>query len=159
MPPVSFTEWKIDQPPGTGGAQYFGPEPFFRNSTDALRSMWRRTPDAEYPDGYLGTITNRRDRTLNAVTRQNQRSYQRGVHKGERIDQSDYLWPAEFNPMTGLEFQARGEKFAPQGMEPIRLTNDGKVGPRGIPRGGFALPRVVDPARAAQLRRLAPAFR
>jgi hypothetical protein len=156
----SFTQWREGQPSGMGVELHMGPEPFFRDGLDAMRSMWRRTPDATYPDGYLGTITNRReDRVMRAVTRQNQRSYQRGVHKGERIDQSDYFWPPEFNPQTGIMLQAAGMKYSPAGVEPIVLTNDGKVGPRGIPRGVEAVNDGIDLARAAQLKRLAPGWR
>src|SRR5688500_16168090 len=97
----TFTPWLKLSPyqvgvpgaPTTGGggspvATPGGPQPFFRDAQDERRSMWRRTPDAQYPDGYLGTIPSRRgDRILDTLkSRQNQRSYQRGVHKGERID-------------------------------------------------------------------------
>jgi hypothetical protein len=68
-----------------------------------------RAPQAEYPDGYLGTIRTRRDdkgkpyamsdTVLDSLkNRQNQRAYQRGVHKGERIDAANYMWPANLEP-------------------------------------------------------------
>src|SRR5206468_7107201 len=83
----------------------------FRDALDSARTpMGQRVPQAQYPDGYLGTIQSRReDRILDKVKqRLNDRSYQRGVHKGERIDPSDYYWPDEVNPQVGLEYEARG---------------------------------------------------
>jgi hypothetical protein len=73
---------------------------------DFLRLGVGRTPSAEYPDGYLGTIRSRRDDRGNGTdtvldslkNRQNQRAYQRGVHKGERIDPAQYMWPENLEP-------------------------------------------------------------
>jgi hypothetical protein len=161
-------------------ADSYGPQPFFRDELDAFRSMWRRTPEGQYPDGYLGTITARRDdkllRTLRS--RETQRSYQRGVHKGERIDPGDYIWPEQFNLESGLKREATtGLRYAPPGggMQPAVLTNYGKtsnqpyqrpfeegrngMAPRGVPSGFTNWPQPpqqIDPARAAQLARLAP---
>lgn len=113
---------------GGGGHQVVG----YRNVLDARRSVGdpnARTPSAAYPDGYLGTINGRRDdRLLKSVqSRLTQRSYQRGVHKGERVDPGDYRWTAEVNPMAGLEAQARGERWAPSGSPTERLAHMGKV--------------------------------
>jgi hypothetical protein len=66
-----------------------------RGDLDFLRLGVGRTPSAEYPDGYLGTMRSRRDdrgmptdTLLDSLkSRQNQRGYQRGVHKGEVLDQ------------------------------------------------------------------------
>lgn len=80
-----------------------------RSSMDFARMGVGRAPQAEYPDGYLGTIRSRRDdkgkpysvgdTVLDSLkNRQNQRAYQRGVHKGERIDQAQYLWPEGMEP-------------------------------------------------------------
>jgi len=133
------------------------PEPFFRDDLDFQRSMYRRVPSAEYPDGYLGTIRTRRDdRLLQDVQRRvNQRSYQRGVHKGERIDPGDYFWPPEFTPMTGLEMQAAGVRYAPSQtlIERAAMTER-----QMIPRGSQSLVEV-SPERQEQLRRLAPTWR
>jgi hypothetical protein len=85
-----------------------------RDSLDHLRLGIGRTPEAEYPDGYLGTIRSRRDDrgrpnsasdvVLDSLkSRQNQRGYQRGVHKGERIDASGYMWPANLKPDRRLK--------------------------------------------------------
>lgn len=158
--------------PSTDGMFYMGPEPTFRDPMDAMRSMWRRTPEATYPDGYLGTIeSTRRDRLLDASIRQNQRSYQRGVHKGERIDPEDYFWPEYFNLETGLVLESQGLKWAPPVSQPIavdvvrgranpdlyRKAQESFMGPRGVPRDPAML-RSVDERRAAQLRRLAPSW-
>jgi len=80
-----------------------------RSGMDFERMGVGRAPQAEYPDGYLGTIRTRRDdkgkpyamsdTVLDSLkNRQNQRAYQRGVHKGERIDAANYMWPANLEP-------------------------------------------------------------
>jgi hypothetical protein len=120
MPRGVFTPWQFLPPynygaPGNantaGGGGGMGP--YFRDALDARRSAWNRTPEAMYPDGYLGTINSRRgDRLLdNLKTRQNQRSYVRGVHKGERIDPADYLDPPQLKPDRGLRRMAAGTPF------------------------------------------------
>lgn len=124
-------QWGYPQAPMPGA-----PDPFVRDVLDQSRMRTRnaRVPSAEYPDGYLGTIrTRREDRLLLSMQyRSNRRAYTRGVHKGVRVDPTDYLWPEDFGPMTGLEFQAQGLKWTAQGSGPsTHLTNDGKHGPRG----------------------------
>lgn len=96
--------------------------------------------------------------------RQNQRSYQRGVHKGERIDQGDYFWDRQLNVMSGIQRQMRTDKrFSPIGSPPQHLINDGKPGlemqvpSRGIPRVDSP-GHVVQNPRAAALARLAPGW-
>ena len=85
-----------------------------RSSMDFLRMGIGRAPQAEYPDGYLGTIRTRRDdkgkpysigdTVLDSLkNRQNQRAYQRGVHRGERIDPAQYLWPQNLEPDRGVK--------------------------------------------------------
>jgi hypothetical protein len=112
---------------------------------------WRRTPNAEYPDGYLGTIPSRRgDRLMDGLkARMNNRPYTRGIHKGTRIDAQDYFWPPEFNLDTALQAQSMAEfipeagwtcpRFFPPGignyLEDERYPTDRKVGPRGVPVG------------------------
>lgn len=115
-----------------GGGTPYRDELDYRRMAIGARDV--RTPNASWPDGYLGTYkTRREDRLLDSLrNRINQRSYQRGVHKGERIDPADYYWPPDFGPMTSLEHQSRGERFAPL-VDPVyqMLTNDGKPMPRG----------------------------
>lgn len=85
-----------------------------RSDMDYLRLGVGRMPEAEYPDGYLGTIRSRRDdkgkpysvsdTVLDSLkNRQNQRAYQRGVHKGERIGMSEYMWPNGLKPDRRLK--------------------------------------------------------
>ena len=123
---------------------------------DAARLGIGRTPQAEYPDGYLGTIRSRRDDKLLDATksRVNQKSYQRGVHKGERIDQGDYAWLPEWNPQTGLKNQKRGLRttFVESLTPPPLLVNDGRA---SVPANE---PGRIDQKRKAQLQRLMPAW-
>ncbi|GAA2321912.1 hypothetical protein GCM10010149_88760 [Nonomuraea roseoviolacea subsp. roseoviolacea] len=107
---------------GGGGGLISGP----RDALDAKRMG--RVPSAEYPDGYLGTVNSRReDRVLNAVKQKiNDRSYQRGVHKHERVDPSDYYWPGDFGPMSGLKAQAQGKRWTASGLPEERLAHGGK---------------------------------
>lgn len=83
--------------------------PVARDSMDASRIGVGRVPSAEYPDGYLGTIRTRRDdRLLDSIkSRVNQKSYQRGVHKGERIEPSMYFWPEGVSNESGVQRQMR----------------------------------------------------
>ena len=118
--------------------------PIARDAMDSSRMGVGRIPSAEYPDGYLGTMRSRRDdRLLDSVkNRVNQKAYQRGVHKGERIEPSMYYWPEQIHPMTGIERQMkaklvningamvyRSERSAPQTqLTPApHLVNDGKA--------------------------------
>ena len=139
-----------------------GPQPFFRDTLDEMRSGFRQTPEATYPDGYLGTLNSRRgDRLMqNLIDRQRNRPYTRGVHKGERIEARDYFWPDEFNPMTGLVLESMGERFAPPGMgwewAGRPLWDDPQIGPRGVARGRNSPPQPIDPNRREALMRQAP---
>lgn len=117
-----------------------------------------RTPEAEYPDGYLGTRTGsrREDKLLDKIGSMNRRSYVRGVHKGERIDPGDYVWPANWRPDRGLQFEAMGAKtmLAADGPEP-RLTH----AMRDMPPPPVSGPVGTDPHRNGQLAHLLPAWR
>lgn len=157
----TFTSWNTpDTSSGTASHVAYGPTPVFRNAKDAQLSGYRSQPDTQYPDGYLGTMSSnrRQDKILGTLSRINARQYSRGVHKGERINQGDYLWPQEFNKFSALEAQQKGKRFAPVGAAPVQLTNDGKVGPRGIYRDQETQ-QPLDPARRAQLKSLAPRWR
>ncbi|TKK84653.1 hypothetical protein FDA94_28985 [Herbidospora galbida] len=125
-----YSDWSYNAPqgqPGTIGSSPNVPVVPWRNQLDARRTG-NAAPYAEYPDGYLGTVRSRReDRLLNAVKQSlNKRSYQRGVHVGERVPSEDYSWPEDFNPQTSLRLQAQGKRFAPKGIPAERLVNDGK---------------------------------
>jgi len=137
-----------------------GGTPMARSEIDASRLGIGRTPMAEYPDGFLGTIRSRRDdkgRPTDTVLdglkkRANQRSYQRGVHKGERIDPGDYLWPQEWSNTTGIENEMMGKKTVPIGIftPATHLVNDGKV---NIPN---YIPNVINPVRNNQMGHMRP---
>lgn len=118
--------------------------PVARGELDAIRIGTGRVPQAEYPDGYLGTIRSRRDdRLLDSIkSRVGQKSYQRGVHKGERIEASMYFWPQEFNADMGIARQMKAKPVninggvvykVPRSAPQTRLTpaphlvNDGKT--------------------------------
>lgn len=164
MPANTFTSWgTANEPPGMGTAANFGPAPVWRNTKDQLLSGYRTGVEEQYPDGYLGTMSanRRQDKILGTLSRNNARQYSRGVHKGERINPGDYIWPDEFNKYTGLQLQSQGLKFAPPGAEPVRLTNDGKVGPRGLPsrQGEEQVDIDNSPERRALLKSLAPRWK
>ena len=145
----------------------------FRDGLDARRTMTGdRVPQAEYPDGYLGTIIDRRqDKVMQSIKgRLTQRSYQRGVHKGERVDPSDYFWDDNVNPEIGLKYEARGQKWTAKGDVVERLVNGGKnqvATPAEMAQvmGRLCMPvetrdyTVIDDVRAKQLKRLAPSWR
>jgi len=159
----TFTQWgSANEPPGMGTAASMGPAPVWRNSKDQLLSGYRTGVEEQYPDGYLGTMSSnrRQDKILGTLSRMNARQYSRGVHKGERINPGDYVWPEEFNLWTGIKMESEGKKFAPPGAEPVRLTNDGKVGPRGIPsRQGEEQVQEISAERRALLKSLAPPWK
>ena len=120
-----------------------------RSGMDFARLGVGRAPQAEYPDGYLGSIRSRRDDKGNGTdtvldslkNRQNQRAYQRGVHKGERIDPAQYMWPEglepdrRVNPKMFKQIDNDGSlvmitaRYAPdQELVPApHLVNDGKA--------------------------------
>lgn len=150
-------------PYASGGG---GGVPVARSEIDASRMAIGRVPSAEYPDGYLGNVKSRRsgrsegssasDVVLDSLkNRLTQRSYQRGVHKGERIDPSDYLWPAAWDPQRGLMSEARGSKttLATQISEPVHLVNSGKTDMRANQ------PTEINPMRNTFNNRLRPAWR
>ena len=131
--------------------------PVARSDLDAIRIGTGRVPSAEYPDGYLGTIRSRRDdRLLDSIkNRVNQKAYQRGVHKGERIEPSMYFWTPEFNADSGIKRQmkARYDEVAglfrvPRSGVETRLTpaphlvNDGKANMRSDAPGELNVRRA-----------------
>jgi hypothetical protein len=143
--------------------------PVARGELDAIRIGTGRVPTAEYPDGYLGTIRSRRDdRLLDSIkNRVGQKSYQRGVHKGERIEASAYFWDREFNDQMGIKRQSRAKLvnnngammyMTPKGAPDIRLTpaphlvNDGKSNMRSDQPG------VLNVQRANALSYLKPVW-
>jgi len=173
MAQQSFNSWQTRDYPGSIDAPFrvaetFGPQPRGHDYLDNLRMYWRRTPEAQYPDGYLGTIPSRRgDRLMDGLKQRTQnRPYTRGVHKGERIDNRDYFWPPEFNLWSGLQAQSQGMKFSPPGMGEFlpdeRYPTDRQVvGPRSVPIGsryatGGGPAQAGNPDRVPVLRKQAP---
>ena len=161
MSQQSFANWgQTDPATGMPGQLSMGPAPTFRDAKDRQLQAFGESNLVNYPDGLLGTITDRRQDKL-GTTRSNTRSYAKGVHKGERVNPGDYIWPDEFNPMTGLEYEAAGLKYACNGAAPVVLTNDGKAGPRGIPANNFERPtyEIVNEQRRSMLKTMVPQWR
>lgn len=162
----SFTQWQYLTPYGSGVGggvpqQPAGGNPpatvWFRDSLDAMRSG-RSDLTTGYPDGYLSTIRSRREDSpadqLDA--RQNQRAYQRGVHKGERIDPQDYHWPGQLRLDSGIRRQLRA---AGKGVPAPRFSPLYPNVPGMSPKG-FAVEGVDSGigTEAAALRHLGPPF-
>ena len=143
--------------------------PVARDTLDQSRIGVGRIPSAEYPDGYLGTIRSRRDdRLLDSIkNRVNQKSYQRGVHKGERIEASMYFWPDAVNMDSGLQRQMKAAlvnvnggmvfkvpRAAPQTqlLPAPHLVNDGKANTQAD------APIEVNARRQAMMAYLRPAW-
>jgi hypothetical protein len=116
-----------------------------------------QTPEAQYPDGYLGSANGRREgRMAKGNGDPNTKPYARGVHRGERIDPGDYTWPAEQNPQRGLMAIARGVKTGLAG--PSYLMNAPLVaGGRDLPQP--QTPSIPDPHRSTQMAGLVPPWR
>lgn len=108
-----------------------------RDPLDAARMASQFAPGASYPDGYLGTITDRQqDKLFTTVTgRLTDRSYQRGVHKGEKLGTDQYFWTADCDPDAGIRRQSmvevdnqeggivlRTERHVPTGSPVEKLT-------------------------------------
>ena len=173
----------LPQPGGTtvgGGGSPGGALSGYRSILDARRSaaVPGRTPQAEYPDGYLGNINSRReDRLLGHIqSRLTQRSYQRGVHKGERIDPQDYFWNDQVNPQAGLEAEAGARRKGPVLMTPRwtqvgstpmdQINHMGKnhmLAPQDFNKVadsvGLQAPQQIDPVRSRRMSRLLPTWR
>lgn len=158
-----------------GGGGYGKAEAIsYRDPLDAARSgaFGRgRIGDATYPDGYLsdnGNVGSRREDKLGqpVLGEINKRGYQRGVHKGSKMDPTQYYWPREFNldsrlaaerraqvdPLTGLFLVKR---MVPVGIPPEKLIYPGLTGLFSADKGPNINPasEVVDPAEAAYLAR------
>jgi hypothetical protein len=132
--------WQLITQPGAtfpggagvaGGGGYTGAVQF-HDPLDRKRSMQGRTPEAEYPDGYLGTIIDRQQDKLLAKVQERltDRSYQRGVHVGSKVGRSAYFWTDDVNPEAGLIRQSHvvmnkytmdTERYAPRGNPVERL--------------------------------------
>jgi hypothetical protein len=163
-----------------GGGGYKSDVIQYRSTIDAARAGHGQIGSAAYPDGYLGTLSQdrRQDKLLDAVKNKlTERSYQRGVHKGEKIDASDYFWPSGNSPARGIEREqhtaVRGrntisvKRFAPSGNPVERLAHLGKLGGLSAPEQenlyksyGVSIAKnpivISDPTRQARLDRMRP---
>lgn len=153
-----------------------------RDPLDAKRQAAGFAPGASYPDGYLGTLTNRQsDRDIAVLqSRLTSTSYQRGVHAGEKQPKGAYYWSEDMDPMMGIRRQQQAALTDQEGAlvwqtprqsvsgDPVEMiANDGKLagaGSREIEqalrdRGGDPAKNpvtVVDPSRAARMRGMLP---
>lgn len=156
----------------------------YRSPLDQARAGDGQVPYAQYPDGYLGSLSQdrRQDKLMDAVQSQlNKKSYQRGVHKGEKIERDDYFWPQDFDPMRRIKAESRFtnvvnngytmdvKRFAPTGNPVERLAHLGKLGGLKSPEDenvyksyGVSMAKnpVVpqDPDRAARLQKMLPQY-
>lgn len=160
---------------GTNTTYGGGGVPVARSELDFLRLGVGRAPQAEYPDGYLGTIRTRRDdrgrpnstseKVLNSLkVRIGQRSYQRGVHRGERIDASDYYYPEGLENYRGIARQMKASKQGNVFMTK-RYVEDASVAPAPhLPNDGKAnmrstSPMSLDKKRVDQMARMRPGWK
>lgn len=154
-----------------------GGTPVARSELDFLRLGVGREPSAEYPDGYLGTIRSRRDdrgrpsstsdKVLDSLkVRVGQKSYQRGVHRGERTDPSNYYYPEALKPERGILRQMKasynGTTYLAQRyvedaklVPPPHLPNDGKAGPNVRSDS----PGQINQKRVSQLSNMRPSWK
>lgn len=124
MPAVNMNPSQNWQALGAGSLSGYNNQggvggPSVRSNLDFLRLGVGRVPSAEYPDGYLGTLVTRRrdDKLLDSIKNNvNKKAYQRGVHKGERIEPSAYYWPEDLQPTRGLSRQLRAKKTNQDGV-------------------------------------------
>lgn len=148
---------------GTNTVYGGGGVPVARSELDFLRMGVGRAPQAEYPDGYLGTIRSRRDdrgrpsstsdNVLDSLkTRVGQRGYQRGVHRGERIDSSDYYYPAGLDNMRGIQRQMSASKQGNVLMSKRNSPNFNLAPRPHLPNDGKADMRSTSPGEIDQKR-------
>jgi hypothetical protein len=176
MPAVNMNPSQNWQALGAGGLSGYNNQggvggPSIRSDLDFMRLGVGRVPTAEYPDGYLGTLVTRRrdDKLLDSLKNNvNKKAYQRGVHRGERVEPSAYYWPTELQPTRGLTRQLRAKQINQNGVAVFlaernspeerltpapHLVNDGKANLRADQPG------QLNPKRASQLSNMRPAWR
>lgn len=145
----------------------YGPPPLVRDPLDAARSLIGRTPDGQYPSGYVDSaMTTRRSDAESSTSLWNVKPYDRGVHASTKLNKGAYMWPADFNLASGLVNQATtGMRYVAPGMlrgEPKMLMNDGRPGPGdSLMTADPYLPLSAQPdaVQAQMLRALAPSWR
>lgn len=160
---------------GTNTTYGGGGVPVARSELDFLRMGVGREPSAEYPDGYLGTIRSRRDdrgrasgtsdKVLDSMKlRLGQKSYQRGVHRGERIDPADYYYPSALQPDRGIKRQMRSVQMgntlvAPRYVENMTLVPAPHLQNDGKSNLVSTSPGEINRQRVRQLGNLTPAWK
>jgi hypothetical protein len=132
--PASNNNWMVAVQPwnGAGGQNVTGGggDPVApagaAGRLDRLRMGEGQMPDAQYPDGYLGTVQGRQQgKGQDQVrTRLGDRAYQRGVHKDTKMSPDQYQWPADFGPWSGIENESTGHRSGNVIMVP-RFTATG----------------------------------
>jgi len=155
-------------PEGAGGgygSQYATVPGQYRDPLDAARSGAfgsGRTGQASYPDGYLQpSDSRRRDAPASVYGRLTDRSYQRGVNAGVKMDMAHYFWPLEQDPARGLQAEAAaaydGHAFtvrraAPYGEPAARLAHgpsmdqvaeDVQASPQKVAASGSWMPTAL----------------
>lgn len=180
-----MSNWYVNTQPGPpfpGGTAYGGGGAVqYRNPLDAERAAKGVMPHAQYPDGYLGTITDRQgDKLLQAVqNRLTERSYQRGVHKGEKIASSDYFWDRRVvDPDSRLKKEISAQqykgmhyvqRYAPTGNPVERLAHMGKTAGMSAAeesdvyrRYGVSIAKnpvvIQDPGRKERMQKMLPGY-
>lgn len=187
-----MSQWWVDSQPGPsvpGGTTYGGGGRTsgtagaiqYRSPLDARRAAAGQLPQAEYPDGYLGTIIDRQqDKLLAAVQEKlTDRSYQRGVHKGAKIEASDYFWDTSVvDPMGRIRAESRAiqteytmevRRYAPTGNPVERLAHMGKTAGLSTPEQmgiakqyGVSVAKnpvvIQDPGRKERMQKMLPSY-
>lgn len=171
LPPAGLQQPGTTHTVGGGGSPGGTSLSGYRSIQDARRAaaIPGRTPQAEWPDGYLGNVNDRQqDKLLGHIqSRLTQRSYQRGVHKGERVDPQDYYWNDQVNPQAGIVAEARGQRWTQVGSTPMdQINHMGKnhmLAPQDFDKiadsVGLQSPTEIDPIRSAKLARLLPSWK
>lgn len=148
----------------------------FRDALDARRAGYAEfIQDGYGGDSILGTLQSRREGRMLAdlSTKVNDRSYDRGVHKGERIDPGDYFWPSQLPADGGLRRQAMATptadgtwaspRNAPMLTVQEQMTATGGTVLPMTPRGRIVPPKNTpydtDAAQSQMLAAYLPAWR
>lgn len=133
--------------PNGGGGGYGNVDAIaYRDPLDAARSGalgYGRIGQADYPDGYLDDPKSRREDRLQTgvMGRLTDRSYQRGVHKGVKMDAVQYFWPEEFN----MESRLRAESVAQRSGNVLLVQRQGvQTDPVELLRHGANLSQLTD---------------
>lgn len=121
---------------GGYGSEYTVTPGQYRDPLDAARSGAfgaGRIGQATYPEGYLQpSESRRREAPASVYGRLTDRSYQRGINAGVKMDQAHYFWPAELDPARRLQAEAAARRDGsvllvrrgvPYGEPPQRLMH------------------------------------